>query len=96
MVLIYVQSRFVLKCISPVGVTVLVTWRAVAFQVRLRLRDANAAPSDQDVLPIEWSDNYMTLLPGETQAVSAVYLTTSVSAAPVVVVETYNDLVTCA
>jgi exo-1,4-beta-D-glucosaminidase len=68
---------------------------AVAFQIRLRLRDANAPATAFDVLPIEWSDNYVTLMPGDSETITALYLTASVTSSPVLITESYNDLVVC-
>ena len=43
---------------------------SLAFFVRLEIKQGS---SDRDVLPVIWKDNYMSLLPGERQTVTATY-----------------------
>ncbi len=55
---------------APTGGTVTTitnTGKSVAFMVHLVLVDAKG----DDVVPVFWSDNYVTLLPGEHRALSA-------------------------
>ncbi|HXJ47388.1 MAG TPA: glycoside hydrolase family 2 protein, partial [Candidatus Dormibacteraeota bacterium] len=47
--------------------TIANTGKGVAFMVHLRLVDAKG----EDVVPVFWSDNYVTLLPGEKRALTA-------------------------
>jgi exo-1,4-beta-D-glucosaminidase len=42
----------------------------IAFMVRLQIR---AGKSGEEVLPVWWSDNYLTLMPGESRTLSARY-----------------------
>jgi exo-1,4-beta-D-glucosaminidase len=44
----------------------------LAFLVRLSLRDAS---TKNEVLPVLWDDNYVSLLPGESREINARYLT---------------------
>ncbi len=44
----------------------------IAFFVRLKLAKSNRG---DEILPVLWSDNYITLLPGETRELSATYRT---------------------
>lgn len=53
----------------------------VAFFVRLRL----LTPAGADVLPVQWSDNYVTVLPAEAVVLSARFRVTDGPAARVVV-----------
>jgi len=43
---------------------------SLAFFVRLEIKQGS---SDRDVLPVIWKDNYVSLLPGERQSVTATY-----------------------
>jgi len=56
---------------APTGGSVTTTitnaGKGVAFMAHLRLVDAK----DEDVVPVFWSDNYVTLLPGEKRALTA-------------------------
>jgi exo-1,4-beta-D-glucosaminidase len=53
-------------------VTVTNDSNAIAFFVRLQL---TAGPNGNDVTPIDWSDGYLTLMPGERQTVTATFRT---------------------
>jgi len=44
--------------------------QSLAFFIRLQI---TAGPKGEEVLPVEWSDNYVTLLPGETRQLTARY-----------------------
>ena len=55
--------------------------------VRLQLRDAAA---DLEVLPTEWSDNYIGLLPGAALELEAATAPADFPAAPLVRAEGYN------
>jgi len=52
---------------------------ALAFAVRLKVNKSSSGrvsregESDDEILPVLWQDNYVTLLPGETRSVSATY-----------------------
>jgi exo-1,4-beta-D-glucosaminidase len=52
-----------------VDITLKNTGRVVAFMVRARLVDARG----DDIVPVFWSDNYVSLLPGESRTISAEY-----------------------
>ncbi len=52
--------------IDSTVVTLRNTGKAVAFQIELRLRDARLK---EDVLPVFWEDNYISLMPGESRDV---------------------------
>ncbi|HLK04929.1 MAG TPA: glycoside hydrolase family 2 protein [Candidatus Acidoferrum sp.] len=54
--------------------------KGVAFMVHLRLVDAKG----EDVVPVFWSDNYVTLLPGEHRAVTAKFSASGVQGLKVV------------
>jgi exo-1,4-beta-D-glucosaminidase len=61
---------------------------SVAFFIRLQI--AKGA-SGEEVLPVLWEDNYLSLLPGETRAVTATWLTRDLGAArPALVVSGWN------
>jgi exo-1,4-beta-D-glucosaminidase len=49
--------------------------RALALLVHVRLVDAQ---SGQERLPVRWSDNYVSLLPGERRTLSADYDTAAI------------------
>jgi len=61
---------------------------SVAFQVHLRLTKGK---DGDDVVPIFWSDNYFSLLPGEDKSVTAKYdLTDAEGKTPVLEIDGYN------
>ncbi len=61
---------------------------SVAFFVRLKL---NNGRTGEEVLPVRWSDNYISLLPGEKRELTATYRISDVGAAkPSVEVEGLN------
>jgi hypothetical protein len=48
-------------------------------------------PGGEEVLPVFWEDNYVTLLPGETRELTATYAPKDLGvAAPVVTVDGWN------
>jgi exo-1,4-beta-D-glucosaminidase len=51
-------------------VTVTNTSNHLAFFIRLQIK---AGPKGAEVLPVTWSDNYVSLLPGETRRLTARY-----------------------
>jgi exo-1,4-beta-D-glucosaminidase len=60
----------------------------LAFFVHLQIKQGN---SDQQVLPVIWSDNYFSLLPGESKDVTANYQLRDISSAvPFLSVEGWN------
>ncbi len=68
----------------------------VAFFVRLRLRSSTATTADVDVLPVLWDDNYITLFGSEQRAVNVSFSPSSLNGgAPVIVVEVFNNVVSC-
>jgi exo-1,4-beta-D-glucosaminidase len=42
----------------------------LAFFIRLKL---DKAPTREEILPVLWEDNYVSLLPGESREISAQY-----------------------
>ena len=71
--------------------------RALAFGIRLKVsrtvsnRVSAEAPSDNEILPVLWQDNYFELLPGETRQITATYRASDAGkAAPTVEVEGWN------
>jgi len=61
---------------------------SIAFMAHLRL---TRGPDGEDVVPIFWSDNYFSLLPGEERMVSASYDSSGLDGkAAVLVVDGYN------
>ena len=44
----------------------------------------------QEALPVLWSDNYVSLLPGETRIVTASYASSAIHGKPHVVVSGWN------
>lgn len=69
-------------------VTLTNTSKTLAFMVRTRLLKGAGG---QDVLPVMWNDNFVTIMPGESKAISATYAATDLGAAkPVVAVEGWN------
>jgi exo-1,4-beta-D-glucosaminidase len=62
--------------------------KSLAFMTHLRLRKAN---NGDDVLPVFWDDNYISLLPGEERTVSGTVSTHDLGAAhPSVSIEGWN------
>ena len=62
--------------------------KAVAFLVHLAVRKGQGG---EEVLPVLWDDNYVTLLPGETRELEAAYAPKDLgSATPVVTVDGWN------
>jgi len=60
--------------------------RNLAFMIRLR---ATNGPQGDDIVPAMWSDNYFSLLPGESRSVT-VGLSSTVKAKPTLQVEGWN------
>lgn len=61
---------------------------SVAFFIRLQI---TKGPGGDEVLPVLWEDNYLSLLPGETRTVTASWLTRDLGAArPSLVVSGWN------
>jgi exo-1,4-beta-D-glucosaminidase len=52
--------------------------KSLAFFVRLKL---NKGKRGEEILPVLWQDNYLSLLPGEKREISATYRTSSLGAA---------------
>ena len=63
---------------SVTHVTVENPSQTLAFFVRLKL---NQGAKGEEVLPVIWEDNYMSLLPGEKREVTATYRTSALGAA---------------
>jgi exo-1,4-beta-D-glucosaminidase len=62
--------------------------KALAFLVHLAVRKG---PGGEEVLPVLWDDNYVTLLPGERRELEAVYAAKDLAGAtPVVTVDGWN------
>jgi exo-1,4-beta-D-glucosaminidase len=69
-------------------VTVSNSGRTLAFFVRLQL---TKGVGGEEILPVLWQDNYVSLLPGETRVLTATYRTTDAGAArPVLRVSGWN------
>jgi len=71
------------------------TTHTVAFFVRADVRRGTATgtelPGDNEVLPIAWSDNDITLFPGESQTLTATYNPSLLQGAtPVVSIQGWN------
>ena len=63
---------------------------SLAFFVRLRVLQS---PGGAEILPSMWSDNYVSLLPGETRTLTARWRSEdAVDAIPTVVVDGWNVL----
>ncbi len=60
-------------------ITVTNTGASVAFFVRVAL---NKGPNGGEIAPILWSDNYLTLLPGESRTITASYRPADLGTAP--------------
>ena len=72
---------------GKVSVTLKNFGKAVAFMTHLRLVDAKG----DDVVPVLWEDNYVTLLPGESRQISARYdATTPGGKQPAVALDGWN------
>jgi exo-1,4-beta-D-glucosaminidase len=52
--------------------------KAIAFFLRLQL----TGKGGEEALPVEWEDNYISLLPGETRTVTATYRAKDLGGAP--------------
>ena len=62
--------------------------KALAFLLHLAVRKGNGG---EEVLPVLWDDNYLTLLPGETREIEAAYAPKDLGGAtPVVTVDGWN------
>ncbi len=73
---------------DQVNVTLHNPSQSLAFQVHVGIR---ASGSTEEILPVLWEDNYLTLLPGESRTVTARYLSKSVLKGPVeLVVDGWN------
>jgi len=71
-----------------VSVSVANNGAAIAFMIHLRLTRGKGG---DDVVPIFWSDNYFSLLPGEKKSVTAQFYSSSLAgAAPELVVDGWN------
>jgi exo-1,4-beta-D-glucosaminidase len=71
----------------------------VGFLLRADVRrggpDGTPAPGDNEVLPIAWSDNDITLWPGESQTLTAAYRSSDLQGrSPVVSVYRWNAATT--
>jgi exo-1,4-beta-D-glucosaminidase len=82
---------------SSTTVTLHNTQRALAFGIRLKVnrtvsqRVSAEAPSDTEILPVLWQDNYFELLPGEDRQITATYRTSDAGeSVPTVEVEGWN------
>ena len=83
------------KVVTSVTITNPSSNSAVAFFLRADVRrgnsDGTAQSGDNEVLPITWSDNDITLWPGESQTLTATYRSSLLhGAAPVVSVDGWN------
>jgi exo-1,4-beta-D-glucosaminidase len=77
--------------VTEVTITNVSTSRTPAFLTRADVRRGNAVGGDDQVLPILWSDNDVTLWPGESQTLSASYRHDELRGArPVVTVTGWN------
>ena len=73
---------------EEVTVTVQNPTQTLAFQVHVGVRNAG---KDEEVLPVLWQDNYLSLLPGESRTLTARYLPgTKLDAAATVVIDGWN------
>ncbi len=64
------------------------TGKSLAFSVRLKV---NQAANGEEILPVLWQDNYVSLLPGEKREISATYAANSLQGVePSVQVEGWN------
>jgi len=61
--------------------------KSLAFFIRLAVRKGAGG---EEVLPVLWEDNYVTLLPGETRTLTATYAPADLGATPVVSVDGWN------
>jgi len=82
---------------SSTTVTLRNPQRTLAFGIRLKLDRAMSdhvsadAPTDAEILPVLWQDNYFELLPGETRQITATYRTIDAGkVSPAVEVEGWN------
>ena len=83
------------KLVTSVTLTNPSSNQAVAFFLRADVRRGTAAgtalPGDNEVLPVSWSDNDVTLWPGQSQTLTATYAASGLSGAtPVVSVYGWN------
>ena len=62
--------------------------KSLAFFVRLKV---NKGKAGEEILPVLWQDNYVSLLPGERRDITATYRTSELGTAqPVVEVSGWN------
>jgi len=62
--------------------------KSLAFFVRLKV---DKGPRGEEILPVVWEDNYVSLLPGEKREISATYRASELGAAkPSVEVSGWN------
>ena len=61
--------------------------RALAFQIHVGVRDGK---SEDEVLPVFWDDNYVSLLPGESRELTARYLAGQPIVHPIVAIDGWN------
>ena len=73
---------------TPAQVTVENKGKSLAFLVRLRLLKS---PGGEEILPVWWEENYISLLPGEQREISVHYRTSDAAGAtPVLAVDGWN------
>ena len=62
--------------------------KALAFFIRLKVTKGKGG---EEILPVLWQDNYVSLLPGETRQITAMYRATELeNVKPVVEVSGWN------
>jgi exo-1,4-beta-D-glucosaminidase len=62
---------------------------SLAFFIHLQIKEGN---TERDVLPVVWQDNYFSLLPGESRAITATYRLRNLGKRPAfLVVEAWNS-----
>jgi exo-1,4-beta-D-glucosaminidase len=60
---------------------------ALTFMVRMKL---NRAPGGEEILPVFWADNYVSLLPGESREIEARWLRADFGGTPALEVTGWN------
>jgi exo-1,4-beta-D-glucosaminidase len=76
---------------SITNITIENPTKSIAFFVRLKVNKGKSKDKDEEILPVVWQDNYISLLPGEKREITATYRASGLgSAKPEVEIRGWN------
>ena len=85
---VHLNATAKIKSEDQVRVTLRNPSKNLAFQVHVGIRGTN---SEDEILPVLWEDNYVSLLPGESKVIAAHYLKKGLlGKKPMLVVDGWN------